>query len=139
MLINSVIFEMFNYWASIFLFPHAVVENITKLCTNYLWGGYEEFKRIPHISWSSICMPKSQGGIRLQNLLAWNKAIIAKLVWAIASKKDVLWVKWVHGKYLKQQDLWSYTPAQDSSWYWKKICSIKELCNQGCSPGTWAW
>ena len=30
-----------------------------------------------------------------------NQASIAKLVWAVATKKDNLWVKWVHGKYLK--------------------------------------
>jgi len=29
---------------------------------------------------------------------------MAKLVWAISNKKDVLWVKWVHSKYLKDKD-----------------------------------
>lgn len=40
-------------------------------------------------------------GLGLKDLFAWNKATIAKLVWAIAKKKDVLWVKWVHARYLK--------------------------------------
>ena len=85
-LINSVIFEMFNYWVSIFLLPPPVVESITKLCRNYLWGGCGEFKRISHISWNTTCMPKNQGGIGMENLYAW-KAIIPKLVWAVKTKK----------------------------------------------------
>jgi len=36
-----------------------------------------------------------------RNLAAWNTASIAKLVWMVALKKDIMWVKWVHGKYLK--------------------------------------
>ena len=44
MLINSVIFGMFNYWASIFLLPYAVVENKTKLCRKYLWGALRNSK-----------------------------------------------------------------------------------------------
>ena len=53
--------------------------------------------------------PEESGG--------WNKACIAKIVWAIADKKDLLWVKWVHGRYLKGQDWWDYQASPDSSWY----------------------
>ena len=57
----------------------------------------------------------------------WNKAKIAKLIWAIPKKKDLLWVRWVHGRYLKRKAWIDYTPEADSSWYWKKICHIKDL------------
>ena len=97
MLINGVIFEMYNCWASIFLLPKAVVEKITSICRNYVWGGTEEYTRVPHISCAHTCQAKKHGGIWIKDYDAWNKATIAKLVWAIATKKDVLWVKWVHG------------------------------------------
>jgi len=63
----------------------------------------------------------------LRNLVAWNKASIAKLVWHIALKKDLLWVEWVHGKYLKQADWWHYQAPADCSWYWRKVVYTKEL------------
>jgi len=50
MLINTVIFGMFSYWASIFLLPQSVLDKITSICRNYLWGGKENMTRIPHIS-----------------------------------------------------------------------------------------
>ncbi|KAJ8451174.1 hypothetical protein Cgig2_013946 [Carnegiea gigantea] len=89
LLINSVIFGAFNYWASIFLLPHELLEKLTQLCKNYLWTISAEFKRVPYISWNSTCMPKGNGGLGLKDFFAWNKATIAKLIWAIAKKKDI--------------------------------------------------
>jgi len=40
----------------------------------------------------------------LKDFFACNTATIIKLVWAIAKKKDVLWVKWVHTRHLKDQN-----------------------------------
>jgi len=114
-LINNVIFGSFSYWASIFLLPNAVIERLTQLCRNYLWSGSAEFKRVPHFSWTINCQPKSKGGIGLKNFASWNKATMVKLVWAISNKKDVLWVKWVHSKHLKDRDWCDYTPPHDSS------------------------
>ncbi|KAJ8427473.1 hypothetical protein Cgig2_021883 [Carnegiea gigantea] len=42
---------------------------------------------------STVCTPKKYGGIGLKNLATWNKACIAELVWYIALKKDMLWLK----------------------------------------------
>ena len=79
-LINSVIFGMFNYWASIFLLPQNVLDKITSICRNYLWGGSDVHTRIPHISWKNTCLARKHGGAGIKDYAAWNKAIIAKLV-----------------------------------------------------------
>jgi len=39
MLINTVIFAMVSYWASIFILPAEVIDFITQLCRNFLWNG----------------------------------------------------------------------------------------------------
>ncbi|KAJ8438643.1 hypothetical protein Cgig2_016389 [Carnegiea gigantea] len=86
--------------------------------------------------------PQSCLGIglsRLRNAEVWNKALIAKLVWAIENKKDLLWVKWVHGRYLKNKNWWNYSPPLDCSWYWKKICFIKEFFKGESPPTQWIW
>ena len=48
-LINNVLFGMFNFWASIFLLPNEVIEIITQVSKNILWSGAEEFKKPPYI------------------------------------------------------------------------------------------
>ena len=67
-------------------------------------GGTPEYKKAPYVSWHNTCLKKSKGGIGIKDFEAWNKVLTAKLVWAIAMKKDLLWVKWVHGRYLKGKD-----------------------------------
>ncbi|KAJ8424251.1 hypothetical protein Cgig2_007177 [Carnegiea gigantea] len=92
-----------------------------------------EYKHIPYISWANTRLPKSHGGLGVKNFSAWNKATIPKLVWAVNSKKDVLWVKWIHGRYLKGSNWWSYVLGQNSSY-------IKEHFKQGCTdPSKWNW
>ena len=77
------------------------------------------------ISWKNTCLPKSKGDIGLINLQEWNRAIIAKLVWTITSKKDTLWVKWIHGKYLKEVDWWFYEPCC--------VKNVPQVHGAGCS------
>ncbi|KAJ8420343.1 LOW QUALITY PROTEIN: hypothetical protein Cgig2_012108 [Carnegiea gigantea] len=137
-LLNSVVFGMFSYWASIFILPQEVIDLLNKICRNYLWGGTAEYHKSPYISWSQTCTPKKYGGISLKNLGAWNKACIAKT--AIALKEDILWVMWVHGRYIKQQDWVGYQAPTDSCWYWKKLVATKDLFIEGITDRTsWQW
>jgi len=95
---------MFNYWALIFILPQEVIDQMNKLYKNYLWGGRADYQRSPLISWHTTCTPRKYEGMGLKNLGAWNKACIAKIIWFIAMKKDILWVKQMNEKYLKQRD-----------------------------------
>ena len=99
------------------MLPQAVIDKVNKLCRNFLWGGEGEYRREPYVSWDAVCLPRKKGGLGIKNLDKWNVASIAKLVWAISLKKDILWVRWVHGRYIKGRDWWGCTPKGDTSWY----------------------
>ena len=78
----------------------------------------------------------------MKNIAAWNKAHIAKLVWSVALKKDVLWVKWIHSKYLKAKNWWDYQAPSECSWYWRKVVYIKEIFKKGMQTHLneeWKW
>lgn len=80
-------------------------------------GGSATYHRIPYVNWDSICQPKARGGLGIKHLALWNNASIGKLVWAVALEKQNLWVRWVHGRYLKGQSWWAYKLKGDTSWY----------------------
>ena len=83
--------------------PHitlGVIKQINALCRNFLWRADNTY----NVAWKEVYLPKENGGIGLKNLEAWNKAWIVKLVWEVAKKKDSLWIKWVHEKYLINKD-----------------------------------
>ena len=50
-LINTVLFGIFNFWATIFLLPQEVIDRLIKLSRNFLWYGSVEFKHPPFVSW----------------------------------------------------------------------------------------
>ncbi|KAJ8426825.1 hypothetical protein Cgig2_022606 [Carnegiea gigantea] len=137
-LINNVLFGMLTNWASIFILPSQVIDKLSRIYRNYLWEGSADSRRIPHVAWHQVYLPKTQGGLGLKDYNAWNKALIGKLVWAVAHKKDILWVKWIHGRYMKNQVWWDYSPSPDSSWYWMKIHRTNEVFKLLCPhPPTW--
>lgn len=77
-----------------------------------------------------MCLPQHAGGLGLRNTQVWNTAALGRYVWAIANKKDCLWLKWVSELYVKEVRWWDYIPSAGCSWYWRKICEVKE-CIKG--------
>ncbi|XP_062103920.1 uncharacterized protein LOC133815046 [Humulus lupulus] len=75
---------------------------------------------------SKVCLPKAYGGLGFRDGANSNRAILAKYIWAISEKPEDLWVKWINAIYLKGFNFWNYTLKSDSSWYWRKLCHIRE-------------
>ncbi|XP_062103941.1 uncharacterized protein LOC133815070 [Humulus lupulus] len=124
-LIHSVLFGLRNYWMSIFVLPQSIIKEIEKLSRGFLWGLNGNRCKIHMASWDKVCLPKAFEGLGFRNGQRWNHAILAKYVWAVSEKHDVLWVKWVNSVYLKGTDIWSYSLPPDTSWYWRKLCNIR--------------
>ncbi|KAJ8427302.1 hypothetical protein Cgig2_002214 [Carnegiea gigantea] len=125
--INSVIFRMYSYWASIFLLSTEVTKKITQICRNYLWTGV---KSTIYILTPNL-LAKITRGNRHKGSCCLEQSHSSQAHLGRSTKKEVPWVKWVHERYLKNKLWWDYTPSQDASWYWKKICKIKEEFKQG--------
>ena len=88
--INSVLFCMYNCWASIFILPQDVIDQVTKTCRNYIQGGDADYKRIPYISLQLTWIAISMGGCASKTLILRNIASIPKLIQVTALKKDRL-------------------------------------------------
>ncbi|XP_062110644.1 uncharacterized protein LOC133822358 [Humulus lupulus] len=126
-MINSVLLSIHSYWAQIMVLPKKLLKDIEAICRAFLWKGVADSHSPGAVAWSTVCTPKSAGGLGFRRILEWNLAALGKYVWAIASKKDNLWVRWIHSIYLKSMDWWTYPVQQNCSWYWRKIIAIKEL------------
>ncbi|XP_019225393.1 PREDICTED: uncharacterized protein LOC109206976 [Nicotiana attenuata] len=136
-LINVVLLHVHTYWSSIFILPKAVMEKLIAICRNHLWDGKEQTNKAPLIAWDIVCRPKCKGGLGIKDCLVWNEAAIAKYIWNIAQKADNLWVKWVNHVYIKEASWDHYVPPNDCSWYWKRICNIKEKFKDGYRGNDW--
>ncbi|XP_074283817.1 uncharacterized protein LOC141608353 [Silene latifolia] len=101
-LINTVIFGLEQFWCSTLLIPKGVLKLVTKFCRNFLWGTVEGQRKLIMKSWSSCCKPHIEGGFNIKEILAWNKCILCKWIWAIETHADSSWVIWNHTYNIKQ-------------------------------------
>ncbi|WMV33863.1 hypothetical protein MTR67_027248 [Solanum verrucosum] len=124
--ILAVLFSIHSFCGSVFILPQSVVKEVDKKCREYLWGSNEVKRKVSLVSWKKVCFPKRQGGLNIKGCGKWNVASVGKLLWQLAMRKESLWMKWVHGIYIKADTVWSHRAPVDSSWYWRKINSLKD-------------
>ncbi|XP_020271061.1 uncharacterized protein LOC109846249 [Asparagus officinalis] len=121
-LIKTVILGIQIYWTSNYILPIKVLEKIDKLCSAFLWGN-----KIHLVSWAEVCKAKNLGGLGLYSAKLWNYSAAIKMIWMIHSKKDLLWIKWIHGHYLKNQDIWQVQPKRNDSWMWRQVLKVRNI------------
>ncbi|XP_019228498.1 PREDICTED: uncharacterized protein LOC109209643 [Nicotiana attenuata] len=125
-LIKSVLFGIQTYWAQIFLLPKKIMKMIETICRTFLWTGSNAISRKALIAWDKICQPKIAGGLNIINMRVWNKAAIIKQLWALAMKKDALWIKWTHNYYIKNKDIAEMDTPRTAAWVIRKIIEAKK-------------
>ncbi|GJT92150.1 RNA-directed DNA polymerase, eukaryota, reverse transcriptase zinc-binding domain protein [Tanacetum coccineum] len=105
-LVAYVLSSLHVYWASMFILPVSVCNNIDKLLKNFVWSKTDSSKGIASVAWKDVCRPKKQGGLGLKSLRVMNHALMVKHLWNTASKKDSLWVKWLNVYRIKGNCIW---------------------------------
>ncbi|KAL8463730.1 hypothetical protein ACS0TY_034404 [Phlomoides rotata] len=126
-LIQSVVQGVECFWLQCFPLPSAIISRIYSLCRLLLWG-----KKRPPVSWSSVCLPKEEGGLGIRDIKIWNQALLAKVLWSIHNKADSLWIKWIHSYYLPNTTFWNWAPNKQTSPLLKRIWEIKNILVSKC-------
>ncbi|XP_020254147.1 uncharacterized protein LOC109831221 [Asparagus officinalis] len=121
-MIKSVILGIQTFWFSNYILPTKILEKIDRLCSAFLWG-----QKIHLISWDSVCLNKKKEGLGLFSAKVWNQASAVKLLWMIHQKKDILWIKWIHGHYLKNSNVWQVQQRVNDSWMWKQLLKTRNM------------
>ncbi|GJZ50731.1 RNA-directed DNA polymerase, eukaryota, reverse transcriptase zinc-binding domain protein [Tanacetum coccineum] len=126
MLIATVLEAISVYWASVFKIPKTVIKEINGILKRYLWSNSESARGKAKVAWKQVCKPKDCGGLGVKDLEKWNEALLAKHLWNIASKKDSLWVKWIHAVRLKDASIWNVQWNEKDGWNWKCLLEIRD-------------
>ncbi|KAJ9545220.1 hypothetical protein OSB04_024927 [Centaurea solstitialis] len=125
-LVTSVLQSLQLYWMAVFVFPSAVVHQIEALCRYFLWTQGESSRGKCKIAWDLVCRPLVGGGLGFKRLSVWNRALITKHIWDLRTKRNSLWVDWIHRHYLRNAEFWTVRSASKWSWVFRKIMSIRE-------------
>ncbi|KAJ9561549.1 hypothetical protein OSB04_006709 [Centaurea solstitialis] len=125
-LVTSVLQSLNLYWMAIFLFPSAVVHSLEALCRDFLWAQGNSSKGKCKIAWDLVCRPLENGGLGFKRLATWNRALLAKHVWDIATNRNSLWVRWIHRFCIGSLGVWRARDTAKWSWPLRKLMSLRD-------------
>lgn len=98
-LIKASLSNLPMYYMSLFPLPHGVIEKITRLQRNFLWGSSVGKKPFPLVKWDLIKLPKIHGGLNVSSIFFRNLGLLAKWLWRYFVESDALWRKIIQIKY----------------------------------------
>ncbi|XP_016902060.1 uncharacterized protein LOC103496880 [Cucumis melo] len=73
-LVRSVLHSLQVYWASMFVLPAYVHNEVDKILRSYLWRGKEEGRGGFKVAWVEVCLPFEEGELAIQDGPSWNIA-----------------------------------------------------------------
>ncbi|KAG7600321.1 Reverse transcriptase zinc-binding domain [Arabidopsis suecica] len=135
-LIASVITGLVVFWISTFKLPKGCIREIESLCSRFLWSGGIENHHKAKVSWSTVCLPRSEGGLGLRRFTDWNVALSLKFIWLLFSNSGSLWVAWhrLHhfpgGLSGHLSSFWSITENQKDTWNWRCLLRLRPLAER---------
>lgn len=100
---------------------------IEAICRTYLWTDQAEISRRALVAWDRICLPQTIGDLNVINLCNWNKAAVAKYLWAITKKKDCLWIRWIHSYYIKNKIIDTMHIPKNAAWVVRKAIELRKF------------
>ncbi|GAV74021.1 hypothetical protein CFOL_v3_17504, partial [Cephalotus follicularis] len=110
-LVKATLASMQTFWCSTFLLPMTIVQECERILKRFLWGGNGRGK----VKWAEVCKPLKEGGLGINDLKTWNKALLLKQVWDVLTGKSI-WVKWCHAYLLHGSNFWTVAIRGLLSW-----------------------
>ncbi|KAL2252964.1 UNVERIFIED_CONTAM: hypothetical protein Sindi_0091100 [Sesamum indicum] len=123
-IIKSVLTAMSVYWASAFILPKKVINEIEKRLRAFLWKGMTN-SGYAKVAWKDICRPKEEGGLGFKDISTLNRALMTKKPCdVIRCDRSSIWVDWLHQGHLQHTSIWTIMD-QRGSWEWRKILRLR--------------
>ncbi|KAL0308180.1 UNVERIFIED_CONTAM: Transposon TX1 uncharacterized protein [Sesamum angustifolium] len=87
-----------------------------------------ELVRVPDsekVAWETICRPIEEGGLGIKDILALNRALMSKHLWAVIKQdRYSIWVDWIIQVRLRDCSIWT-VKENKGTWGWKKMLSLR--------------
>ena len=117
---------------STFDIPTKVCDKLDALTRKFWWNPKDPNVRyLAWLAWEKLCLPKGIEGMGFRNGKDFNKALLAKLAWMIASNRDSLCINLLRSKYKVRENWIQSEPSKNASPIWKAIEKTKPLIAKG--------
>ncbi|KAK4384061.1 hypothetical protein Sango_3095500 [Sesamum angolense] len=123
-LIKSVLISFEVYWAAAFILPKGIINEMIKRLRTFLWKGTSS-TGYPKVAWEAVCRPIEEGGLGIKDILALNRALMSKHLWAVIKQnRTSIWVDWIIQIRLRDCSIWTVKDNK-GAWGWRKMLSLR--------------
>lgn len=130
-LLKAVITALPAYTMSCFLLPKTTLKEITKAMEKFWWSADMDRKPVPWIAWDKITNSKKERGLGIRDMLAFNKALLAKQAWRIITHSSSFLSRVYKAKYFQKTTSFEASSYQSSSYAWRSIIQTLPLIKKG--------
>ncbi|KAG4954205.1 hypothetical protein JHK87_039799 [Glycine soja] len=125
-LINAVLIALPLFYLSFFRAPATVINRLTAIQRQFLWGGNFEGKKIAWVAWRQVCVSREMGGLGIKDIKVLNNALLIKWKWLMFHQSDQLWSRILVSKYKGWRGLEQGPSKQYFSQWWSDLRSINQ-------------
>nr|XP_027077070.1 uncharacterized protein LOC113700836 [Coffea arabica] len=130
-LLKFVIMALPTYVMSCYLLPKALCKEICSEMAKFWWGQKRNGHKIHWLSWGKITEVKAEGRLGFRELHEFNLALLAKQLWRILTRPNLLMSKIMKARYFKGTSIWKSKSSGVNSSGWKSLLNAKELLEKG--------
>ncbi|XP_048319507.2 uncharacterized protein LOC125418867 [Ziziphus jujuba] len=125
-LIKHMVTSIPVYTMSTFLLPKGWCQRIQSKARAFLWtNDTSNMRGFNPIAWRKVCQSKFNGGLGIKHLWNFNKALIAKIGWCLATDDQALWVQALKAKYFPHSSFMKCKKKNHCSWLWSGVLRLE--------------
>ncbi|XP_056851708.1 uncharacterized protein LOC130500775 [Raphanus sativus] len=130
-LLKAVLAAMPCYAMSCFKLPASLCKQIQSLLTRFWWDASPEKRKMCWVAWSTLTLPKREGGLGFRDLETFNDALLARIGWRLIRNPTSLVAQVLLGKYCKTSTFWECSAPSEASHGWRSVLAGREVLRQG--------
>jgi hypothetical protein len=130
-LLKPVIQAIPTYSMSIFLLPKELCRELNSLMQKFWWRHKKNDRKIVWMSWEKMGVTKDKGGMGFRDLVAFNKALLAKQLWRLLQDPNSLASQILKAKYFPRVDLLEARLGSRPSYAWRSLLAARDLFKEG--------
>jgi hypothetical protein len=106
-------------------------DQISSMICRYWWSHMQNENKMHWLSWDTMTLPKSEGGLGYKDLHSFNIAMLAKQGWRLLTDPKLLCARVLKAKYYPDVSVLKAQPSRGMSYTWRSIIKRIELLREG--------